>query len=143
MIVEHLDCTGFAVVAGKGFVTLHNSMYARIVAVGPPLSEINIAALIAANLQAHELNVRTLAGDITAVIAYRSKCYSLRAARNIGEIVIARYDERAIGSCSAVKYLRVNNASFCFARCVFLCFISLRCHAAAPLNRPLDIARAA
>ena len=79
---------------------------------GAPLSELYRAALIAADLDAHELNVRTLAGDTTAVVAYRFKCYSLRAARDIGEMVIARYEERAFGSRPAVKYSRVNDASF-------------------------------
>ena len=63
-------------------------------------------------MDAHELNVRTIAGDTIAVIAYCFKCYSLRAAREIGEMVIARYEERVYSCRPAVKYSRVNDASF-------------------------------
>ena len=110
--VENLDRAYLEVVAGEGFITLRDSLYARITAVGAPLSELYSASLIAADMDAHELNVRTLTGDTTAVIAYRFKCYSLRAARDIGEMVIARYEERVYSSRPAVKYSRVNDARF-------------------------------
>ena len=104
VMVKNLDRAYLAVVAGEGFITLRDSLYARLTAVGPPLSKLYRASLIATDMDAHKLNVRTLAGDIIAVIAYRFKCYSLRVARDIGEMVIARYKERVYSCRPAVKY---------------------------------------
>ena len=59
----NLDRAYLAVVAGKSFITLRDSRYARITAVGPPLTELYRASLIAADMDAHELKVRTLYGD--------------------------------------------------------------------------------
>lgn len=46
------------------------------------------------------------------MIAYRFKSYSLRAARDIGEMVIAGFEEQVYSSRLAVKYLRIIDASF-------------------------------
>ena len=112
VIAENLYRAFLALIAGECLFTLRDSQHARIAAVGAALSELYKAALIAVDLDALELNVRTLPGDSTAVIVHRFKCYSLPAARDIGEMVIARYEERAFNSRPAVKYSCVNDASF-------------------------------
>ena len=130
--------------AGESFLTLRNSVYARIAAVSSQLSEFYKAPLIAAELDAHEVNVRTLAGETTAVIAYHFKCYSLRAAREIGEdghrsLQRARFQLQSRSQVIARKRRELLDLRGA-------CFSVLppsRRHAAAPANCTLDIALAA
>ena len=73
MCVENIDRAFFAFLASEGFNTLHESLQARITAIGPPLEALYSNALIASNVDAHELNVRSVAGDTTVVLAYLFK----------------------------------------------------------------------
>ena len=63
VVVENLDRALLAVMASKSHITLRDSVLARIADVCPPLSELCTDALIAVFINAHELNVRSLAGD--------------------------------------------------------------------------------
>ena len=65
VVVENLDRALLAVIAGKSHITLRDPLRARIADVGPPLNELCTAALIQADIAAHELNVRSLAGSCT------------------------------------------------------------------------------
>ena len=72
--VEGLDRAILHFIASEGFSTMRESLQARIASISAPLGELFLATLIAADVDAHELNVRTLAGDTTVVLAYRFKC---------------------------------------------------------------------
>ena len=74
--VENYDRAFLAFLASKGFNTLRESLQARITAIGPPLGALYRNALIAADGDPHELNLRSLDGDATIVLIYRLKVYS-------------------------------------------------------------------
>lgn len=82
---------------------------------GAPLNKLYKAALIAADVDAHELIVRTLVGDTTTVITYHLTCFLLRAGCNISEMLIANNHKHAFARRSFVKYLRAYDASFSYA----------------------------
>ena len=63
VVVENLDRALLAVIAGESHITMRDSLRARIADVDQPLSELCTAALIPADMDAHELNVRSLAGS--------------------------------------------------------------------------------
>ena len=68
-MVINLDRALLAAITSEGYITLRDSLRARIAAVRPALCELYTAALIAADMDAHELKVRLLAGNTTAVIS--------------------------------------------------------------------------
>ena len=110
--VENMECALLAAIARDGQITLRDALRASITALRSPLADFYQAALIAADMDAHEMSVISLAGNTTTVLVYRFKAYTLRLARDLGEMVIARHDERAFANRPAVKYTRVNNPSF-------------------------------
>ena len=73
-------------------------------AVGSPFGQVLRAALLATNMDAHELNMRMLAGHKADSIAYRSKVFSMRAAGDTGYLLIAPYENRIFGSRPFVEY---------------------------------------
>ena len=56
--------------------------------------------------------MRTLAGDTTVVLAYRIKCYTQRAARDLGDLLLLHYDEQDFQSQPVIKYCRVADIIF-------------------------------
>ena len=63
VVVENLDRSLLAVIADESHITLRNSLQARITDIGPLLSELYTDALIAADMEPHELNVHSLTND--------------------------------------------------------------------------------
>lgn len=114
MVVNNFASALLAAIAGEGHIKQQDSLRTRIATDRTPLSELHTAELIAADINAHELNVRSLAADTTAVIAYRFKCYPLRAARDFGVIIIASDDDCVFNSRPVIKYSPVSVASFSF-----------------------------
>ena len=91
---------------------MRESLLTRIASIEPLLGELYLAALIAADVDAHELNVRTLASDTTVVLAYSFKCYSQRAARNFWIMLLMNSEDYDFANRSVAKYARVNDDSF-------------------------------
>ena len=80
-----MDCALLAVIARYIYMTMRDALRACIKALRSQLADFYQAALIAADMDAHELSVRLLAGNITTMLAYRFKAYTLRAARDLSE----------------------------------------------------------
>ena len=78
--VENIDRAFLAFLAREGFNTLRESLQARFTAIGLSLEALYSNALIAADVDGHELNVRSVAGNTTVVPAYRFKVYLQQAA---------------------------------------------------------------
>ena len=102
--VENFDRAFLALVASEEFGTMRESQQTRIVAIGGPLKQLYFLALIAADVNAHELNVRRLAGETMIVIAYRFKAYSLRAGRDFSDMLLTHYEEIDFTTCPVFKY---------------------------------------
>ena len=112
VLVEGLDRACLAWLAGEGFSSMRATLLARIAAINQPLAALYSAALIASDADATELNVRTLAGDTAVVLAYRFKCYTQRAARDLGDLLLLHYDEQNFQSQPVIKYWRVADIIF-------------------------------
>ena len=110
--VDNIDRAFFAFLASEGFNTLRESLQARITAIGQPLGALYSNALIAADVDAHELNVRSLASDSTVVLAYRVKVYSQRAAKDLRDVLLMHYEENDFASRFIIKYWRAADVSF-------------------------------
>ena len=70
------------------------------------------AAHVACDVDACELCTRSLAGDETTSLAYRLRVRSRRTAREIGDILIARYEEHVFGSRPSSEYVQVGDGVF-------------------------------
>ena len=112
MCVENIDRVFLAFLASEGFNTLRESLQARITALDPPLEALSSNALIASNVDAHELNVRSLAGYTTVVLAYRFKVYSQRAAKDLSDVLFMHYEENDFASHPNTKYWQAADVSF-------------------------------
>ena len=102
--VENIDRAFLAFVASEGFNTLRESLQARITAIGPPLGALYSNELIAADVNAHELNFCSLDGDTIIVLAYRFKVYSQRAAKDLSDVLLMHYEEHHLASRPISKY---------------------------------------
>ena len=110
--VENIDRAFLAFVASEGFNALRESLQARITAFGPPLGALYSNALIAADVDAHELNLRSLDGGTIIVLAYRFKVYSQRAAKDFSDVLLMHYEEHHFPSRPIIKYYQVADVSF-------------------------------
>ena len=112
--VENINRALLAIIARDGQITLRDALHACITALRSPLADFYHSALIAADINAHEMSVRSLAGTTTTVLAYRFKAYTVRVARDLGEMVIARHDERAFANKTPLSTLEsTTRASLC------------------------------
>ena len=71
-------------------------------------------------MDAHELNVRTLAGDTTVALAYRFKCYSQRAARDFSIMLLMHYEDYDFASRPVAKYAASTTTASQLHRCAYL-----------------------
>ena len=110
--VENIDRAFLAFLANEGCNTLRESLQTRITAIGPPFGALYSNALIAGDVDAHELNLRSLDGDTTIVLAYRFKVYSQRAAKNLSDVIFMHYEENHFTSRPITKYWRAADVSF-------------------------------
>ena len=111
VVVNNLDLVFVADVAAASHATLHDYLRSRLKVFGPQIGELYAAALIVCDADAQELTTSMLAGDTSTSLAYRFKAYSLHAARDIADLLIARYKERAFGGRPLVELSRVSTAA--------------------------------
>ena len=64
------------------------ALLARVGAVGQLLGALYSNALIDFDIDATELHMRPLAGETIVVLAFRFKCYSQRAARDLSDMLL-------------------------------------------------------
>ena len=88
------------------------ALLARVSAVGQQLRAFYSNALIASDVDATELHLRPLAGETTIVLAFRFKCYSQRAARDLSDMLLLHYEEHHFGGLPAAQYLRTVDIAF-------------------------------
>ena len=86
--VAGIDRAFWALLASEGFSSMRDALLARVSAVGQPLRALYSNALIASDVDATELHLRPLAGETTIVLAFRFKCYSQRAARDLSDMLL-------------------------------------------------------
>ena len=110
--IKDLDRAYLAEVAADGHLSHRDYLSSRINAVGPPMADMYAAALVACDVDACEFITRSLAGDETTSLAYRLRVRSRRAAREIGDLLIARYEERVFGSRPSSEYVQVGDGVF-------------------------------
>ena len=88
------------------------ALLARVSAVGQPLGALYSNALIASDVDATELHLRPLAGETTIVVAFRFKCYSKRAARDLSVMLLLHYEEHHFAGLLAAQYWRTADITF-------------------------------
>ena len=88
------------------------SLLARVGDVNQPLRALFSNALIASDVEATEQHLRPLAGDTTIGFAFRFKCYSQRAARNLSDMLLLHYEEHHFGVLHAAQYWRTADIAF-------------------------------
>ena len=76
------------------------------------MADMYAAALVSCDVDACDSCTRSLAGNATTSLAYRLRACSRRAAREIGDILIARYEERVFGSRQSSEYVQVGDGVF-------------------------------
>ena len=110
--IKDVDRAFLAEVAADRHLSLRDYQRSRIDAVGPPMADMYSAALVACDVDACGLCTRSLAGDETISLAYRLRVRSRRAAREIGDIPIARYEQRVFGNRPSSEYVQVGDGVF-------------------------------
>ena len=110
--IKDLNRAFLAEVAADGHLSLRDYLRSRIVAVKQPMADMYAAALVACDVDACELCTRSLAADETTSLAYRFRVRCRRAAREIGDILIAQYEERVYGSRPLSEYVQVGDGVF-------------------------------
>ena len=85
--VAGIDCAFLALLASEGFSSMRAGLLARISAVGQLQGALFSNGLIASDVDATELHLRPLAGNTIVVLAFRFKCYSQRAARDLSDML--------------------------------------------------------
>ena len=88
------------------------ALLARVSAVGQPLRALYSNAPIASDVDATELHLRPLAGETAIVLAFRFKCYSQRAARDLSDMLLLHYEEHHFGGLPAAQYWRTADIAF-------------------------------
>ena len=110
--IKDLDRACLAEVAADGHLSHRDYLRSCINAVGPPMADMYAAALVACDEDACDLCTRSLAGDESTSLAYRLRVRSRRAEREIGDILIARYEVRVFGSRPLIEYVQVGDGVF-------------------------------
>ena len=105
--VAGIDRAVLAILAS--FSSMRAALLARVSAVGQPLRALYSNAFIASDVDATELHLRPLAGETTIVLAFRFKCYSQRAARDLSDMLLLHYEEHHFAGLPAAQYWRTAN----------------------------------
>ena len=85
---------------------------ARVSAVGQPLGALYSKALIASDVDATELHLRSLSGEKTIVLAFRFKCYSQRAALDLSDMLLLHYEKTHFAGLPTAQYWRTADITF-------------------------------
>ena len=72
--IAGIDRAFLALLASEGFSSMRAALLARVGDVNQPLRALYSNALIASDVDATELHLRPLAGEMTIVLAFRFKC---------------------------------------------------------------------
>ena len=112
LCVAGIDRAILAHPASVSFSSMRAALLARVSVVDQPLSALDSNALIASDVDATELHLRPLAGEKTIVLAFRFKCYSQRAARDLSDMLFLHYEEHHFGGMPAAKYKRTADIAF-------------------------------
>ena len=107
--VAGMDRAFLAFLASEGFSSMLAALLARVSAVGQPLGALYRNALIASDVDATELHLRPRAGETTIVLAFRFKCYSQRAERDLSDMLLLHYEEHHFGGLPAAQYWRTTD----------------------------------
>ena len=99
--VAGIDRAFLALLASEGFSSMRAARLARVGDVNQRLRALYSNALIVADVDATELHLRLLAGETTIVLAFRLKCYSQRAARDLSDMLLLHYEEHHFGGLPA------------------------------------------
>ena len=110
--VAGMDRAFLACLSSEGFSSMRAALLARVSAVGQPLGALYSNALIATDVDATELHLRPLAGKTTIVLAFRFKCYSQRAARDLSDMLLLHYEEHHFAGLLASQYWRTADIAF-------------------------------
>ena len=110
--VAGIDRAFLVFLASEGFSSMRAALLARVSAVGQPLGALYSNALIASDDDATELHLRPLAGETTIAFAFRVKCYSQRAARDLSDMLLLHYKEHHFAGLPAAQYWRTADISF-------------------------------
>ena len=96
----------------KGFSCMRAALLAGVRDVNQPLRALYSKALIASDVDASELHLRPLAGETTIVLAFRIKCYSQRAERDLNDMLLVHYEVHHFGGLPAAQYWRTTDIAF-------------------------------
>ena len=88
------------------------ALLACVGAVGQLLGALSSNALIASDVDATEQHLRPHAGETTIVLAFRSKCYSQRVARDLSVMLLVHYEEHHFGNLFAAHHWRTADIAF-------------------------------
>ena len=93
------------------------------------MTNVYASAHVACDVNACDLCTRSLAGDDTLSLDNRRRVCFRRAADEIGDLFIVRYEERVFGSWLSIEFVQVGNGVFTpSAMCVLLAlFFCCRC----------------
>ena len=88
------------------------ALLACVSAVGQPLGALYSNAPIFSDVDATQQHLRPLANETTVVFAFRFKCYSQRAARDLNDMLLLHYEEHQFEGLPAAKYWRTADITF-------------------------------
>ena len=109
--IKDLNRVFLAEVAADEHLSLRDYLRSRIDAVGLPMADSTLPRSLR-DVDGCELCTRSLSGDETTSLAYRLRVRSRGAARVIGDILIARYEERVFGNRLSSEYVQVGDGVF-------------------------------
>ena len=112
VFVAGIDRAFLAFLASEGFSSMRAALLVRVSAFGQPLGALYRNALIASDVDATELHLRPLAGETTIVLAFRFKCYSQRAARDMSDMLLLHSEEHHFAGLPAAQYWRTVDNTF-------------------------------
>ena len=120
--VAGIDRAFLALLASEGFSSMLAALLARVSAVGQPLGALYSNALIASDVDAIELHLHPLAGDTPVVLAFRFKCYSQRAARDLSDMLLLHYEDHHFAGLPAAQSGAPATSPSQHLRCAFRSF---------------------